>query len=709
MTDPSAGNLARRFLFPNSVAIIGATSAAYKSGGRRWLSLIEANSGARLYPINMSADGLNGYKAYRSLRDLPEPVDLAAIVVPSAHVARVVEDCTATGVGAVVMISAGFGETGPEGRAEEIQFAQRVRAGGGRMLGPNSAGVFGATGGVNLLGWAVPKGGIGLITQSGNMALTFTNYARVKRTGFASILAVGNGADLRLSEVVDMLLADDATRCLLIYCEGFAEGDGRRLVDLLRRAGGVKPVVMLKPGATEAGKQAALSHTGTLAGDAAIAEAALADVGVVIAEEAEEAFDLAHALAMGRRLAGRGIAVLSDGGGHATIVSDCAGRRGLTLAKFSPATAARLREILPMRAGIDNPVDFAGMAESDPGCVPLALAACLADPGVAGVVFAGHFGGYHLMTGHEPTQLKVAAEEVAAAHDMAVAVRASDKPFILHSEHAERGLATLEPIFRADVPVYGGLEAAAKAMAALAIGIAADAQTERHVEPAPSTGPHGRVLLEPEARQRLVAAGIAVPAWHVATTVAEARAAFAALAGLGAAKVVLKLISDRAVHKSDVGGVLLDIGSPDAAAKGLRHLMALARELGDDRATVLVTGMIDKGPECLVGARHDPQFGPVVLVGTGGILVELVGDVASRLAPFDSALAAELIGRTKVGRLLAGYRGAAAGDRQALGDLVAAVSRFAAGAPDLLELDLNPVIVNATGAHIADARIVVRP
>jgi acyl-CoA synthetase (NDP forming) len=705
MAGSTAAALARRFLNPSSLAIIGATSQAHKAGGRRWLSALAVRRDARLYPINISAHELNGHKVYRSLRAVPETVDLAAILVPAAHVSQAVEDCAEAGVPAVVMISAGFGETGAEGKAEEAHLAARVRAAGGRMLGPNSAGVFGAGGGVNLLGWEVPPGGIGLVTQSGNMALTFTNYARAKRSGFASILAVGNGADLKLSEAIEMLLADEATRAVLVYCEGFAEGDGRRLTEVLRRAGGVKPLVMLKPGASEAGRQAAYSHTGTLAGNGMIADAALRDAGAIQAEEAEEAFDVALALAVGRRLQGRRVAVLSDGGGHATIVSDCAGQRGLQLASFSAETDRRLREILPIRAGIDNPVDFAGVAESDPSSIPRVLQACLADPGIDGVILAGHFGGYHLMTDHAATRETIAAQEFEAAKACADALRVTSKPFILHSEHAERGLPTLEPFFAAGNPVFSGLESAAKAMAALAIGLPFQTkQTARSGVKIDNTST--RLVLEPEARERLTAAGIAVPRWRVARTEAEAQAAYSALGGPGTS-VVLKLVSPQAPHKSDVGGVLLGISSVDAVAAGHRQLLTIARKLGDEHASVLVTGELQAGTECLIGARRDPQFGPVVLFGAGGVMVELVGDVAGGLAPFEQNAALELIKRTKIGCLLAGYRGGGRGNLTAIANLLAAVSRWAAQTPDLLELDLNPVIVTSTGAHIADARMVV--
>src|SRR5262249_6068058 len=257
-------------------------------------------------------------------------------------------------VPAVVLVSAGFGETGEEGRAAEQGFAATLRDTGARMLGPNSAGVFSAAGGVNLLGWSVPSGAIGLVPQSGNMAPSFTLMARAKQAGFSAILALGNGADLRLSELVELLLEDAATRVVLVYCEGFAPGDGRRLVGMLRERGATKPVVLLKPGGSEAGQRAAQSHTGALAGDDVVADAALRRAGIIRAGETEEAFDIAIALAAGKRLAGRAIAMLSDGGGHATIVADGAGRRGLGLATFSAETKAKLRALLPLRSGIDN-------------------------------------------------------------------------------------------------------------------------------------------------------------------------------------------------------------------------------------------------------------------------------------------------------------------------------------------------------------------
>lgn len=709
MTGVRTPNYPWQLLHPRTIAIVGASAAAHKAGGRRWLSAIAESRHPKLFPVTVGGDSLSGHKTYRSLSQIPEPVDLAVVMVPGVAVKEVVGECAALGIAAVVVISAGFAETGPEGLAIEAELSAIMRRGGGRLLGPNSAGVYSAGGAVNLLGWKVPNGHIGLVTQSGNVALTFTHLARAKRTGFSAILAPGNGADLKMSELVGMLLDDEATRSILIYCEGLAEGDGRRLIDVMREAKTKKPIIILKAGGSEAGSKAVQSHTGALADDDRLTDGILNGAGIIRAVETEEAFDLALALVNPKVLDGPDIAVLSDGGGHATIVADCAGRHGLRLSVFTPDTISRMRSVLPARSGVENPVDFAGMAESEPASVAEALGICLADPNVRGVIFAGHFGGYHLMTDDEPTRLRIAQLEIAAADAIVVAVHASAKPLVMHSEHAERGLPTLEPLYKAGIPVYAGLESAARAMAALAARSGAvEGWKARHAEAATGSA-DGRPertkrVLEPEARERLIRAGIAVPPFKTARTPEGARAAFVDLGEPAA----MKLISAKVVHKSDVGGVVLNIESPDSAEAAFVRLMSIAREIGADDAHVLVSPMISGGIECLIGGTIDTKFGPVISFGAGGILVELIEDVAFHLAPVDEIQARRMIAGTRIFRLLEGYRSSAPADLPALIALLAAASRFLAETSSLVEFDLNPVIVNATGAHVVDVRIVER-
>ncbi|MFI4996039.1 MAG: acetate--CoA ligase family protein [Hyphomicrobiales bacterium] len=698
-----------QLLRPRTIAIVGASAAAHKAGGRRWLGAIAESRHPKLFAITLSGGTLSGHETYGSLGQIPQVVDLAVVMVPGGAVREVVGECAALGIKAVVVISAGFAETGPEGLAVEAELAATMRRSGGRLLGPNSAGIYSAEGGVNLLGWKVPKGPIGLVTQSGNVALTFTHLARAKQSGFSAILAPGNGADLRISELVSMLLDEEATRSILIYCEGFAEGDGRRLVEVMRETRTKKPIVILKAGASEAGSKAAQSHTGSLAGDDRLTDGILGSAGIIRALETEEAFDLALALASSKAPLGLDIAILSDGGGHATIVADCAGRHGLRLSCFAPDTVSRMRSLLPARSGVENPVDFAGLAESEPTSVAQAIGLCLADPHVRGVVFAGHFGGYHLMTDDEPTQARVAQLEKEAAEQIAVAANASAKPLVMHSEHAERGLPTLEPLYKAGIPIYAGLESAAKAMAVLAVRSgAADGWEIRRARPASgSTAGQDqgiRQVPDPEARGRLIRAGIALPHCRTVTTSAEALAAFAE----PGQPVAMKLISAKVIHKSDIGGVILDISSADSSEAAFARLMSIARDIGAEDARISMTPMISAGIECLIGGAIDAKFGPAISFGAGGVLVELIEDVAFDLAPIDQLQARKMIAGTRVSRLLQGYRGRAPADLPALIALLTAASRFLAESPSVVGLDLNPVIVNETGAHVVDVRVLER-
>lgn len=695
-------SLGRHFLRPRSIAMIGATTAAQKAGGRRWLSALGACTNAALYPIHPSADDLNGVRAYRSLADLPEPVDLAVVMVPSDHVSAVVSQCAAADAKAVVVVSAGFGETGEAGRLAERQMVDTLRARNIRMLGPNSAGVFSAGGGVNTLGWEIPSGRIGLITQSGNIALSFTRYAQARQVGFSSVLAVGNGADLTTSELVEILLHDEDTKAILIYCEGFAPDDGRRLVDVLSRAPIRKPVVILKPGASEEGRRAVQSHTGSLAGDDIIADSALRAAGIYRASEVDEAFDVALALAVGKSLDTPGIAILSDGGGHATMVADTAGRLGLKLTRFSQNTRTKLEALLPVRSGIGNPVDFAGLAESNPRSIPSVLEVCLEDPQVSGVIFAGHFGGYHLMAKQAKVLAGVKEEETQAATRIGQIVRASTKPVFFHSDHADAHPSTLAPLHAAGVPVFAKLESPAKAMAALPVRQPAPALVA--VTLATSTVRSENVLLEDECRLVLSRAGIAMPPHWVVRTGNDAQQAFSD----AATPIAMKLLSSRAIHKSDVGGVLLGIQSKERANFAFGELAAIATKLGEPEPKVLMTPMINKGVECFIGAKVDPQFGPAIFFGAGGVLIEIMKDVSCALAPLTGDEAAALVDSSRIAPLLNGFRGSERPDRQALIDLMCQVSRFCWDRKeDLLELDLNPVIVNAEGAHVVDARMVI--
>jgi len=345
--------------------VVGASTVPHKAGGRRWRSMVDAGFPGPLYPIHPSASEILGHKAYRSLRELPAAIDLAVVLVRPDLVPGVIDECAELAVPAVIVITAGFGETGAPGKALEQGLAERLRAAGGRMIGPNCAGLFSASGRVNALGWRVPAGPIAVISQSGNMALTFAQFARDKGLGFSKLITVGNAADVRIPEYVDYLFADPDTKVVVAYLEGFQDAEGRALVDLVRGHPTPKPFIVLKPGETESGRRAALSHTGSLAGRHRVVEAGLRQAGILQVRESEEAWDAAMALALLPPLAHGTVVVISDGGGHATIVCDAADRAGLAVPELSRATRDRLGEILPTRSGIINPVDFAGKVPNE--------------------------------------------------------------------------------------------------------------------------------------------------------------------------------------------------------------------------------------------------------------------------------------------------------------------------------------------------------
>ena len=696
---------------PRAVAVVGVSNAMHRFGGRRFRSLIEGGFKGPLYPVHPTTPEVLGHKTYPSLRELPQPVDLVVIMVRADHVEAIIDDCVALRIPGVLVLTGGFGETGEAGRERERALADRLRAAGGRMVGANCAGLFSGSGQVNVLGWrTVPEGPVALISQSGNMARTFAQKARAHGVGFSKIISIGNAADLKPADYIEYLFADPATKVILAYLEGFGRGEGRAFFELLRVHPRPKPVIVLKPGVTPSGRRAALSHTGTLAGENRIVDAALRQCGALRAADSDEAWAAAMALVSLPTMRSSGVVVVSDGGGHATIVSDAAARAGLTMPDLSARTQSALAELLPPRSTMNNPVDFAGKAEEEPQVIPRVIDVCLADEGIAGVILAGHFGGYFKDRTEETAQ-----RELAASHALAAAIAKHGKPFVLHTVYGYERLPALEPLREAAVPIFESLELSARALgfawreslysqcnrATAARSLRRDRAAVdailRKAEGVP------RRLAEPEARALLALYAVPVPPFRVALTAGEARAA----AKEFAVPVALKLISPDLVHKSDSGGVLLNINGANAAAQGFQALIETAARLRASAARVLVTPMISGGVEVVVGALRDEQFGAVVMCGLGGIYVELLDDIVFRVAPIDTAEAIEMIGELRSAKIFGGYRGRPPVDIQAWAAVLVRVSELINDLPEVTELDINPIFVNAGGAAIADARVVL--
>jgi len=699
-----------RIFNPSSIAFVGASQSTEKAGGRRWKTIVDAGFTGELYPVNPSAGEVYGHRAYPSLRAIESPVDLVFLAVTSERVPQVIEDCRSVDAQGIVIITGGFGEIDEAGRKLEQKIVEKAQSFGARVFGPNCAGIFSAPAQYNALGWDVPPGSIGLVSQSGNIALDFADMARRSRIGFSRYTTIGNAADVNSADLINYYLTDDATRVILAYVEGFGAGEGRAIIDMVLRAPVRKPVIILKPGRSETGRRAALSHTGSLAGEDRLVEATFRQAGIIRAYDVEEAWATAAALATTPAPSKRGVVVLTDGGGHATLFCDTAGLAGLPVPPLSETTTAALGALLPPRCALQNPIDFAGVAEGEPEIVPKVLEICLADPSIGSAAIIGHLGGYHKLGG--PT---LAPREIVAADEIVAISRRSRMPVHVHSVHAGSSLPAIDLLRNEGIPLYRSIELSAKAIAHAAAHACATPRTSQTVVAprrptevsaiiANAVRAEAQWLQEPEARRLLEAWDIAVPPWEVVASQDQCARAAARFTG----PLAMKLISPSLVHKSDAKAVQLNV-APEAACPRFDLLLRQAESLSLASPRVLITPMIKGEVEVVVGAYRDHQFGPVVMVGIGGVLVEVLKDVAFRMAPVTPNDATALIEDLKGNALFSGVRGRAPIPTRPIADLLCQISEMIAAIPEIAEIDINPVIVSESGAGIADARVILTP
>jgi acetate---CoA ligase (ADP-forming) len=696
-------------LRPRSVAFVGASTNRVKVGGRRWMTLAGGGFKGKLYPIHPTAREIAGMPAYRSVSEAPGPIDLVVVAVRPDLVEEVVEACAAQSVGGVVVITGGFGEQSAAGREVEQRLRGRLAQTGARMIGPNCAGIFSASAQVNVTGMEIPPGPVALLTQSGNLLLDAAAHARRTGIGFSQAVSIGNAVDLRSAELLAFLLADSETRAIVVYLEGWLEGEARGFCDAVRRSPNRKPVILLQPGDTDAGRRAALSHTGSLAGEARVAEGAFAQAGILRALTIDDAWRLAGALTLAPPLGKPAICVASDGGGHATLACDALEREGLSVPVLGQGLQSSLHAVLPVRCPVSNPVDYAGFAEEEPGVVAETLDRCLADEAIGGALLAGHFGGYHHLAGSE-----MEPPETAVAERIGQIMAARAKPIIVHSVYAEDAEPGIIALRKAHTPVVRSLASAAtllrgmKDWASLAERRFPEARPEH-----PPGGDFARAaklleasragpLPEPDAYRLLEAYGLPIPRVAIANTPEECARAVAALDRPAA----LKIVSRAVVHKSDVGGVILNV-EPETAADAFARLRKVGAAVGDPHAAVLVTPMAGPGLEMVFGALRDPYFGAVVMAGIGGVLVEVIGDVVFAMAPLGVDEALSALSRIRASTLLDGYRGRPPVNRQKLAECLVRLSHLVADHPRIREIDINPALCGPDGLAILDARVIL--
>lgn len=704
----------RRLLSPRSVAVIGASNDPIKRGYQAIRALLAGRFPGAIHPIHPRAVEILGLTAHRSVLDIDGDVDLALVCTPAPTVPSVLRECGAKRVAGAVILAAGFSESGDEGRRLEREALDVARAHGIRIVGPNTSGLFNLHARMNLVGFSnVEPGGLGIVSQSGNMALSLVTEGQVNgHVGFSTYVGVGNQVDLGFSEYLEYLGEDERTSVPILYVEGFT--DGRRFLDVARRVTRRKPVVVYKAGRSAAGRRAARSHTGALAGSYEMTVGLLKQARVTVVRQSDQILPVAEALSVLPLPSSEGVAILADGGGHATIATDALVEAGLRLAPLSEETKRKLSTLLPPAAALDNPVDVAGGTDADPGMFADCASALLDDPDVGALLIVGLFGGYALRFAGS-----LGPVESETAGRLASLAQQAGKPMVVQSLYTPLRTPPLVTLRRRGVPTYVSIETAVNCLAAVIQYAGAKRRTTAGVgdTAAPEALPVARVildrsraegrvsLLEHEARALLRAYGVDLPPDLLIQTPADLAGAAKAF---GDVPLVMKVVSKDVLHKSDAGGVRLGLVGEPALREALDDIMrsVRARVPHAEIEGVLVCPEARKGVDVIIGVSRDPIFGPVMMFGLGGIFVEILRDVVFRALPLGSADAEDMLDSLRARDVLAGARGEKPVDRRALLDLMLKVSTLALAHPEISEIDLNPVIAYADGCAVVDVRMI---
>ena len=688
-------------LRPRSIAVVGASRHPNTIGYQVLDNLIRYGFNGPLYPVNPKADVIHSIRAYPSVLAIADPVDLAVIVVPRDLVLAAAEECGRKGVKGLVVITAGFAEVGGEGVERERRLVEVVRRYGMRMVGPNCMGVLNSATEFSMNATFAPTmppyGPVGFISQSGAMGLSILDYAEELGIGIHQFVSVGNNADLSGNDLLTDWADDAEIRTILMYLESF--GDARRFFQIARKLTRKKPIFVVKAGRTAAGARAASSHTAALAGTDLAADALMEQCGVMRAQTVEELFDYAMAFPRLPLPKGDRVAIISNAGGPAIILADACESAGLRVAELAPGTQAAIRRLVPEEAAVRNPVDLIASATAETFGSVLSLV--LQDPNVDSVIVSV-----------APPPLKGKEGDVAEAIVQATAAR-HDIPVMAVLLGRQGVSAGMRNLLKAGMPGYIFPESAARALAAMnryrkwlerpegsEQRFPADApRVARIVETARKEG--REKLSESEALEVLDAYGVPTVPWRQAASEEEAVAAAAALGH----PVVLKVISRSVVHKSDVGGVVVGLGSEREVREGYRRMLQRVKErAGVTPEAVLVQRMIPGGRETIVGSARDPRAGPLIMFGLGGVAVEVLKDVVFRVHPLTDVDAREMVRAIRGFPLLEGMRGEPAVDVVALEEILQRVSQLVGEHEAILDMDINPLVTFPDRVLALDAR-----
>ena len=687
---------------PKSIAVIGASNREGSVGRAAFTNILLNEYTGTVYPVNPKEHSISGVRAYPSVLDLPEPVDLAVVIVPASIVPTVVEESGKKGTRGLVIISAGFKEVGADGAELERQVSAIAQKYSMRMIGPNCLGVINADPSVRLnasFASGMPiEGSIAFASQSGALGEAVLDYASGENIGFSKFISMGNKADVNENDILDYLRTDPMTKVILLYLEDII--DGRKFVDTVSRVTQEKPIIAVKAGVSPEGAKAASSHTGALAGSDEAYNAILKQSGVIRVESIIDLFDYARAFAKQPLPRGNRVAIITNGGGPGIMATDASVRYGLQIAQFSDETKNKLRAGLPREASVNNPIDLIGDAQADR--YQLALGSLSDDNVDCGLV---------LLTPQAMVDLKKVAETIAS-------VGPKSGKTILASL---LGLGDVTPavglLESKGVPNYSFPESAVRALAAMSeykawIGRPRTqvkhfdvdlARAKKIVASAKHAGLTN--LSQTDAINLLGAYGLPT----VRTELANTREQAVAVARRIGLPVAMKIVSPDVVHKIDIGAVKLDLNNDQEVGVAFDEILnnVRAKVPGARIEGVLLQNYMTGGTETIIGIHRDPKFGPLLMFGLGGIYVEAYRDVSFRLAPIRELSATNMIQQIRGGKILAGFRGEPPRDVGAIAECIERLSQLAIDLEEVQELDVNPLLAFEKGCKAVDARVII--
>ena len=692
-------------LRPKSIAVIGASATPGKLGYMVLENILANGYGGRVFPVNPTHQEIQGLKAYPSVIDVPGEVDAAVLALPAALCAHVAEECGRKGVKGLIVIASGFKEIGRGDLEEEL--VRIVRRHGMRLLGPNIVGILSNSDKLNasFSPFLPYPGRSSLVSQSGALIVAVEAASHFRCVGFDRMISVGNMADVDIVDCIEWLDADSRTACIALYIEGMK--NGRRFVAAARRAR--KPIVALKSGVSALGGAAAASHTGSLAGSAKVYEAAFAQAGVVQARDLDSLFERTLSLSLQPPMAGPHLCVLSNGGGVGVLAADAAERLGIPLEFAPPDLQAEFRQAMPEFASAKNPVDLSGMA--GPEMYDKTVRAALAHPWVDGLAIL-----------YCENSLTVPMDIAKSIHGAIQDSGVPGKPVAIAFIGGERSAECLAWFMDKGVPAFETPDRAVNALAALREYARIRSEAAEVLPEAGGESPDrakkvmaaaralGRTALtEVESKEIFSAYGLPVTTTVLART---EDAAVEAARKIGF-PVVMKIVSPDILHKSEAGGVKLNVKGDAAVRSAYRHILAAAKayKAEADIYGIAVQQMAPLGTEVILGSVNDPSFGPTVMFGLGGIFVEILKDVTFRVAPVSSIQAQRMLAEIEGAPILAGARGETPRDTDALVQVIMSYSRMIVDLEDdIAESDANPVFVyeRGKGLKVADARIILK-